>query len=189
MYWIASQKKLKPFVDHRVGEIRSISTNCKYCPSTDNPADLLTRGVNAQQLASAVLWQQGPSWLPSREQWSTWDPSSEALLTQLQEELDNNPIEQVLAHCTQTLPSKLSNVMDISNYSSLQKLLAVTAYIFRFVNTTRQLSHSVGHLTPSELSKAKLKWLHTIQREAFLEEIANLSLSSSLSATAETVPR
>jgi len=60
LYWIASQKKLKPFVHHRVGEIRSISTNWKYCLSADNPADLLTRGVTAQHLSSA-LWERGPS--------------------------------------------------------------------------------------------------------------------------------
>ena len=178
LYWIASQKKLKPFVDHRVSEIRSISTNWKYCPSADNPADLLTRGLSAQQLASAVLWQQGPSWLPFHDQWPTWDRSSEALLTHLQEELDNNSIEQILAHCAHTSPFKFSNVMDISKYSSLQRLLAVTAYVFRFVNTTRQLCHSTGHLTPSELSKAKLKWLHTIQKEVFPEEIANLKSQS-----------
>ena len=68
--------------------------------------------------------------------------------------------------------------MDISKYSSLKKLFTVTAYIFHFVNTTQKLSHSIGHLTPSELSKAKLKWLHTIQREIFPEEIANLKSQS-----------
>jgi len=73
LYWIASKKKLKPFVDHRVSEIRSTSTKWKYCPSADNLADLLTRGVSAQQLSSA-LWQQGLSWLQLQDQWPTWDP-------------------------------------------------------------------------------------------------------------------
>ena len=68
--------------------------------------------------------------------------------------------------------------MDVTKYSSLQKLLAVTAYVLRFINTTRQLSHNTGHLTTFELANAKLKWLYTIQHEVFPEEIANLQSSS-----------
>jgi len=177
LYWIASQKKLKPFVDHRVSEIRSISTNWKYCPTADNPADLLTRGVGVQHLSSA-LWQQGPSWLQLPAQWPTWDPSSEALLIQLQEESDDQPIAQVLAHSTQVSPPSFLQVMDINRYSSLPKLLAVTAYVLRFINNARKLPQSTGHLTPSELSKAKLKWMHTIQHEVFPEEIANVKSQS-----------
>lgn len=56
LHWIASQKTLKPFISHRVNEIRSISTCWKYCPSVDNPADLLTRGVTFQQMNSSTNW-------------------------------------------------------------------------------------------------------------------------------------
>ena len=132
LHWIASQKKLKPFVDHKVHEIRSVSSCWQYCPSADNPADLLTRGINAQQLASATIWQQGLSWLQLHDQWPTWDLSSEALLTQLQEELDDQPIDQVSAHSAQTIPTGILQVMDIAKYSSLQRLLTVTTYVLRF---------------------------------------------------------
>jgi len=128
LYWIASQKKLKPFVHHQVGEIRLISTNWKHCPSADNPADLLTRGVSAQQSSSA-LWERCPSWLQFPAQWPTWDLSSEVLLTQSQEELDDQTMEQVLAHCVCTSPTQFLPVIDISKYSSLQKLFAVTVYM------------------------------------------------------------
>ena len=86
-------EEAKPFVDHRVQKIRLISTNWKYCPSADNPADLLTRGVSAEQLSSA-FWQHGPAWLQLEDQWPTWGTSSEALLIQLQEE-DDQALEQV----------------------------------------------------------------------------------------------
>jgi len=176
LYWITSQKKLKPFVDHRIQEIQSISTNWKYCPSVDNPADLLTRGVSAEQLSSA-LWQHGPPWLQLEDQWPTWDPSSEALLIQLQEE-DDQALEQVYVHCAQTPPASFVQVMVISKYSSLQKLLAVTAYVLRFIAIMQKGIHNTGHLTPSELSKAKLKWLYAIQHEVFPEEITNLQSQS-----------
>jgi len=49
-------EEAEAIVDHRVQEIRLISTNWKYCPSADNTADLLTRGVSAEQLSSA-FWR------------------------------------------------------------------------------------------------------------------------------------
>ena len=63
--WINSKKTLKPFINNRVNEIR-------YCPSADNPADLLTRGVTFDQLNSSTQWRHGPTWLPSPSKWPTW---------------------------------------------------------------------------------------------------------------------
>jgi len=141
-----------------------------YCPSADNPADLLTRGISAQQLTSAAIWQQGPPWLKFHDHWPTWDPS-EALLTQLQDDLDM-PTHPIAVHCAQTKPTGISQIINIAKYSSLQRLLAVTAYVLRF---TQHLSNNtVRHLTPSELTRASMKWLQAIQQEVFSEEIANL---------------
>ena len=51
LHWINSSKKLKPFVNTRVSEIVStFPASCwQYCPTFDNPADLLTRGITSQQ--------------------------------------------------------------------------------------------------------------------------------------------
>ena len=69
--WITSKKTL-PFINNRVNEIQSISTSWKYCPSADNPADLLTRGITFQQLNSSVQWRNGPTWLNSPYKWPVW---------------------------------------------------------------------------------------------------------------------
>ena len=69
--------------------------------------------------------------------------------------------------------------MYVSKYSSLGKLLAVTAYVLRFIDIIKGLdSVKAKHLTPSELTKANLKWLHTIQHEIFSAEITNLQSRS-----------
>ena len=73
MFWIYSDKKLKPFVSNRVAEIRSVCTTWRYCPSADNPADLLTRGITADQLYKSDKWNHGPSWLLTPTQWPTWE--------------------------------------------------------------------------------------------------------------------
>lgn len=45
------------------------------CPTADNPAVLLTCGINAQQLQSSHLWKHGPQWLLSKSQWPDWNLS------------------------------------------------------------------------------------------------------------------
>ena len=57
-YWIfQSQKEWKPFVQHRVDEIRKlVPEECwNHCPWADNPADLLSRDVNSRELETSVL--------------------------------------------------------------------------------------------------------------------------------------
>ena len=55
------------FIANRVQAIQDILKlkHWKHVPSEDNPADLATRGVSADQLDSAALWWNGPRWLGS----------------------------------------------------------------------------------------------------------------------------
>ena len=176
LHWIASQKPLKPFVSHRVNQIRTISTCWNYCPSADNPADLLTRGMTFQQLRSSPMWRHGPSWLTLRELWPSWEPT-DVLTTQLLTE--STECKQSDQPSPQNSPADLLKVLDIERYSSLQKLLAVTAYVLRFINIIRQrVSTNMKHLTTIELAKANIKWLHAVQHEAFFAEISNLKSQS-----------
>ena len=92
--------------------------------------------------------------------WPTWNTLSEVLFIQLQKELDDQTMEQVIAYCAQTSPTQFLQVIDISKYSSLQKLLAVTAYVLRFITIAQKITHSTGHLTPR-------KWLHHINVKHF----------------------
>jgi len=68
LYWIYNNNKSRPFITHCVKEIvKSFSADVwSYTPSSDNPADLLTRGITTQQLSSSQLWSQGPQWLASQ---------------------------------------------------------------------------------------------------------------------------
>ena len=173
LFWIDSKKKLKPFVNNRVSEIRSVSTSWRYCPSADNPADLLTRGVTFDQLSSSVQWKHGPTWLTSPSQWPTWQQSE---VLHVQTEADNEI--EVLEEDIPTKPEStgLHKILDVTQFSKLGKLIAVTAYLLRFIHNTRQPSTSrrTGFLTTSELALANTKWIHHIQHIVFPNEIANL---------------
>ena len=50
LHWLTTTKALKRFVRSRVEEIKQLTNRLpwRYCPTDDNPADLLTRGISAQ---------------------------------------------------------------------------------------------------------------------------------------------
>ena len=70
LHWLKSTKVLKPFINSRIQEVKKLTSisNWKYYPTTDNPSDLLTRGITAHQLKTSSLWKHGPTWLPNRSQ-------------------------------------------------------------------------------------------------------------------------
>ena len=67
--WIRSDQKLPLFVSNRVAEIRKLTqvTCWNYCPTTGNPADLLTRGLSTEELTNNRLWFNGPSWITNEQ--------------------------------------------------------------------------------------------------------------------------
>ena len=72
-----SRKLLKPFIQSRVKEINRLHPTLiwHYCPTLDNTADLIARGITADKLRSSI-WQHGltsePTWLTSEKLWPTW---------------------------------------------------------------------------------------------------------------------
>jgi len=77
VYWINSSKWLPQFVSHRITKIQQSAptTSWKYCPTKDNPADLLTRGLTSEQFHATInLSMHGPAWLHDQQQWPKWNP-------------------------------------------------------------------------------------------------------------------
>jgi hypothetical protein len=59
----------KTFVANRVSYIQSSlpSLRWRYVPSSDNPADVASRGTKPELLRDSPLWWQGPPWLSQSE--------------------------------------------------------------------------------------------------------------------------
>lgn len=67
--WLKSKpSQLKPFVANRVSLILEDSDpkDWNYVPTKQNPADLISRGMNAKELLSAELWWNGPRFLSEK---------------------------------------------------------------------------------------------------------------------------
>lgn len=62
---------LKTFVVNRISEIQSLGLQevWRHVPSSNNPADILSRGATIEELQSNDLWWHGPKWLPTESLW------------------------------------------------------------------------------------------------------------------------
>ena len=77
LHWLHSDKTLKQFVSNRVAAVTKVCPAqwWGYCPSEDNPADLLTRGISLSSLQSSQLWAHGPEWITQEVLRPTWSPT------------------------------------------------------------------------------------------------------------------
>ncbi|GFX86208.1 integrase catalytic domain-containing protein [Trichonephila clavipes] len=69
--WINTPaNQLNTFVGNRVSKIQTLTENFewKHTPSAQNPADIISRGVNTEELSSLTLWWNGPQHLDIPEQ-------------------------------------------------------------------------------------------------------------------------
>ncbi|XP_055642528.1 uncharacterized protein LOC129779211 [Toxorhynchites rutilus septentrionalis] len=71
LHWLAATPSTwQTFVANRVAEIQRL-TSCaiwRHVPSAENPADLISRGVQAYGIVENSLWWNGPIWLSNTNQ-------------------------------------------------------------------------------------------------------------------------
>jgi hypothetical protein len=171
--WIRSNpSRWKTFVCNRVTEIQTYTTptQWKHCPGVDNPADHLSRGVNADQLKDLDTWWRGPAWLSKGvESWPCDTGTTE------QSPPDERKTSHPVLHIHTPAP-----LLDPSRYSSYWRLQRVRAWIFRFIRNIRRARRLSGELTASELTQARLHWIKTVQAECFSAELDALQRNTDL---------
>ena len=170
--WKSSPKPLRQrFVRHRVQLIRDITSQStwRYCPTASNPADLITRGIDAKAFISKQQsWNQGPAWLmkPTQEWPSVTD-------NQLQENTENyieaQSISINLASAQKS--ANLLNVIDITKYSALNKTLRVTTLVIHF---TRKLREKTKSNTVTAMKHARNALLQSVQQFYYGEILSKI---------------
>ncbi|XP_076380674.1 uncharacterized protein LOC143260026 [Megalopta genalis] len=166
LHWLrSSPHTLKTFVANRVSEIQSTTTitDWRHVSSTDNPADLLSRGQTIKDFLQSSVWQNGPSWLQQEHShWPTWESVPHT----------NDP-ERKIAICMATIPvTKDAKILE--RYSSWTKLVRVIALCRRW----RPGRITKGSLTVSELSQSRVTILRMLQEMYFKTEILALRRQS-----------
>ena len=136
LFWLKDHpSRWGVFVSNRCSEIHTLLPNAywHHVRSADNPADVISRGIAPSKLASHNLWWKGPAWLSdSVEPWSR----SHDELNFTVNSLNLQPSHTLVA--SKSTPISLENTPEIwslfDKYSSLDKLLRMASYCFRFIN-------------------------------------------------------
>ena len=178
--WIRGDpSKWKPFVANRVQEIQNLTNpaNWHHCPGLQNPADLTTRGIDAQTLLNSDLWFKGPVWLSgSKENFPSVvsEPTENVSVVEISEVL----LAESVDTATHTVQGTL---FDVKRWSSFTKAMRVVAWVMRFLGNVRCKSvRRSGDLSQEELAQSKVVLLKHSQEEAFREELCLLKKGAPL---------
>ena len=175
--WIRSHpNRWKTFVANRVAEIQSLtsSDNWFHCPGCENPADLLTRGLTAEELVNSNVWLHGPKFLLE-------DPA-EFQFELCGEITASDPVEETSAHvCISS--EKPSVVFEVERWGSVTKAIRVVAWVRRFLFNIREsrAQRRGGEVTYKELQDARRLLLQKVQEQEFPDELRALRQGQSIS--------
>ena len=101
---------------------------------------------------------------------SQWTPTN--ILLQLTEEDDDRENPSSAIESSKDV-SGIHNIADIARHSTIDKLLAVTAYVLRFIrNNRKQQPALTGPVTATERIAAMKQWLSSTQMSSFPTEFA-----------------
>ncbi|XP_062542539.1 uncharacterized protein LOC134210516 [Armigeres subalbatus] len=145
------------FVANRVAEVQRMTEGgtWNHVAGLENPADLISRGIDPCELANVAFWWKGPPWLSSDALvWSSMFliPESQEVLPEI---LEVKPT--TLAAVARSV--KVPDHTLICRYSSLTRLIRIAAYNRRFVRPCRSNIAGAGlqvtpFLTADELQQA-----------------------------------
>ena len=173
--WISSTKQLPQFVRTRVHKIKEItsSNTWRFCPTSMNPADLLTRGLDTKIFNDRKqLWSQGPPWL--REPEDKWPPQPG---TSIHAEYESPQLAVTVMPDIEESPNIL-NIIDLTKYSTLICVARVTALLVLFARKWKAPEvYNDNILTPKEMLEARNLLLKTTQQITYKQEISYLKNS------------
>lgn len=165
--------ELKPFVANRVATIQELTKNSQWnhVSSSENPADLLSRGLMPDQIQTQDLWWHGPSFLrDSAARTETCDLEHATILSDFTCELK----QQKNTNLTSVVNNDVISYLVFSNNHYL-KLIRILSFVYRFLNNCRRsLPSRVGPIARGELEFAETKILHYVQRKEFSNEFNSL---------------
>ncbi|XP_055709929.1 uncharacterized protein LOC129805799 [Phlebotomus papatasi] len=166
--WIAKDPShWKTFVSNRVSYIQNNIPTAKWhhVISQENPADLASRGVSADELVHSSLWWTGPPWMTE----------DEMTLRSANEDVAGAEAE---IRKSITLVSTADFWEFIYRYSSYTKIIRYVALWKRYMHNLqakkKKTDPITGCLTPVELETAACSVLRHVQQQMFTEDYDTL---------------
>nr|AAQ09229.1 polyprotein [Antheraea mylitta] len=142
LQWLkADPRRFKPFVAHRLAEIKDLSKphEWRWVPTRDNPADIATREV-PRAFAEDSRWFVGPDFL--RRPDTDWPQKT---FTRVEPSGEEKKTEVVLV----TTKKEESVLPKPERFSSWLRLLRATARVFQFIENCKK-KHAVNAVKKQE---------------------------------------
>ena len=159
---------------HFIQSFQDIET--RYLPGSENVSDLATRGITFEELRRSK-WFSGPDWLKNQEaNWPIWSlPQKDSSETENEEpEAETKSLSFLTKQQNKVLKDSATigpfGLKD-NNFSTLHRLLRVTAWCNRFVKKLAKSpqTENKSFLSASELNEAKKQWCFAVQEEHCFE--------------------
>jgi hypothetical protein len=176
LWWIAATPATwTTFVANRVAKIQCLSDKCywKHIKGSENPADLISRGLNASSIINHDLWWSGPQWLQRPPE--QWPLSSVEINPEGEKERRRSTVVNTALGCNEF------NQWYISKFETFDDLISRTAYWLRMMNLLklpRAERKNTKSLSVTERKRAEQVLIRLVQIESFPEEWKALSKMS-----------
>ncbi|XP_067250257.1 uncharacterized protein [Chanodichthys erythropterus] len=185
-YICNESRKFYVYVNNRVQRIRQSTCpeQWKYVPTDQNPADQATRSVLAADLPHS-MWLTGPKFL-----FTTTSPETDTSLFSMIDPEEDIEVRPQVTSCATHTSSKELDTKRFERFSSWRSL---TRAIARLVHITHSFKQDSGKSTcrgwhicvkpcsVQDLEKAKSILIHSVQAEAFSEELKCLQVGTVIS--------
>ena len=173
------------YVANRVQQIKehTDTTQWHYVKSAENPADIASRGMHANELVEHSMWLKGPEFL-----WNENLPQDESETFPLQSDDPELKQKSVKSFACETASSDTFSLLDrLAYFSSWYKAKRAVALCLRYINKLRQhVSNgpprkakgtkrpNIHPLTVDEMKEAELLIIKHAQALSFKGEISTL---------------
>lgn len=177
--WLNTEPtKLKAYVSNRVKMVQSLTSRWHwlYVSTQNNPADIISRGVQPQALSSCSMWWSGPEFLQNRE-YVFENNKTDLHLPELPELKPVTENKVVLVTQAQNDVFKR-----LDKFSDINKMTRVLAYVLRFCHNLKSNNDKTKTtcLSSAELQRALYLIIKNEQSIHFQEEINLLKKNSNI---------
>jgi len=173
LHWIKNENKTwKKYVQNRIEQIRQLTdiNDWQYIPSSENPADILSRGCSLKELKDKSLWWTGPLEESDSEEPALVEDAKDKELINKSEEIS----------CCLSLSSRVKPVLELNRFSSWLRAVRVLVQVIRFVKLCRKETLCTASISVEEFKNAEIKLIYNYQRVYFQAEMQNVKANQSI---------
>lgn len=173
--WLsADPHNWQTFVCNRISQIQQITQidDWHHVSSSNNPADLISRGLTFREISNCNLWWHGPPYLSeSEENWPEYTHISKYAKHRNEQNFPEFRRNQVNYSLVSTHDFSI-----FEKFSKLSTLLVVVAYCMRFKKNCKSVKglRTIGPLTYQEIAESKQVLIKLAQSQAFSHDIQSL---------------